>query len=56
MICREVNRMQTESKRIVLPEKLQKEMLTFFLRTSIPRKKLSAAARKKEDQGGKENG
>jgi hypothetical protein len=26
-------------QKIVLPEKLQKEMLKFFLRTSIPRKK-----------------
>jgi hypothetical protein len=55
MICREVNRMQTESKRIVLPEKLQKDMLKFFLRTSIPRKKLSTAARKIEESGGKKN-
>jgi hypothetical protein len=31
-------------QKIVLPEKLQKEMLKFFLRTSIPRKK---AAKKK---------
>jgi hypothetical protein len=32
-------------QKIVLPESLQKEMMKFFLRTSIPRKK----ATKKED-------
>jgi hypothetical protein len=36
-------------QKIILPEKLQKEMLKFFLRTSIPRKK----AAKKE--GGKKH-
>jgi hypothetical protein len=38
MIYREVNHMKTESQRIVLPKELQKEILKFFLRTSIPRK------------------
>jgi hypothetical protein len=41
---REVYHMQ----KIVLPESLQKEMLKFFLRTSIPRqKKLKSAVKKK---------
>jgi hypothetical protein len=35
----------------VLPEKLQKEMMKFFLRTSIPRKK----AANKEKSGGKKH-
>jgi hypothetical protein len=48
--------MQTESKRIVLPRELQKEMLKFFLKTSIPRKKSNTAARKIENRDGKENG
>jgi hypothetical protein len=34
----EVNLMQAESKKIVLPLALQKEMLKYFLRTSIVRK------------------
>ena len=31
--------MQEKDKRIVLPEDLQREMLDFFVKTSIPRKK-----------------
>ena len=31
--------MGENSKKIILSEKLQKEMLEFFLKTSIPRKK-----------------
>jgi hypothetical protein len=45
MIYREVNHMQ----KIVLPEKLQKEMLKFFLRTSIPRKKAAQKGGKKDE-------
>jgi len=30
---------QDEKKTIILPKELQKEMMEFFLRTSIPRKK-----------------
>lgn len=31
--------MDTENKKIVLPKELQIQMLKFFLKTSIPRKK-----------------
>ena len=30
---------EEKSEKILLPEKLQREMLEFFLKTSIPRKK-----------------
>ena len=31
--------MNEENKKITLPKELQKEMIKFFLKTSIPRKK-----------------
>jgi len=31
-------------KKIILPEKLQEEMMKFFLKTSIPRKKMEQQA------------
>ena len=31
---------EEKSEKIILPAKLQKEMLEFFLKTSIPRKKM----------------
>jgi hypothetical protein len=37
-------------QKIILPEKLQKEMMKFFLRTSIPRKKAA-----KSKHGGKKH-
>ena len=35
----QVNHTQDEQSRIVLPKEVQKRMMKFFLRTSIPRKK-----------------
>ena len=32
--------MKEENAKIVLPKELQREMLKFFLKTSIPRKKM----------------
>jgi len=32
--------LKEENAKIVIPKELQKEMLKFFLKTSIPRKKL----------------
>jgi len=32
-------------KKIILPEKLQAEMMKFFLKTSIPRKKMEQQAK-----------
>lgn len=37
--CIGVGNMENTEPKIVLPEKLQIEMLKFFLKTSIPRKK-----------------
>jgi len=36
-----VGNMANSEQKIILPEKLQIEMLKFFLKTSIPRKKKS---------------
>ncbi|MDL2234461.1 hypothetical protein LJC63_12920 [Ruminococcaceae bacterium OttesenSCG-928-L11] len=43
-------------KKIVLPEETQREMIKFFLKTSIPRKKRNSFLSKQEGQGKKEHG
>jgi len=44
-----------ESKKITLPKELQREMIKFFLKTSIPRKKkekLNLLSENKTDRSG----
>ena len=51
--------MNDDNKKIVLPEELQKEMMKFFMRTSIPRKARQKREQEKikalSDKEGKEN-
>ena len=46
--------MNEEQEKIVLPKELQKDMLQFFLRTSIPRK-LKQERQKQQQQNEAEN-
>jgi hypothetical protein len=44
-----------ENKKIVLSERVQEDMLKFFLKTSIPRKKKLAFLSKENESGGKKD-
>jgi len=49
--------MEQENTKITLPKELQREMIKFFLKTSIPRKKrekLNLSSKSKEDGSNEE--
>ena len=50
----EIRNQQTCDKKVVLPRELQREMLKFFLKTTVPRmkqKKLNLSSENKSDGG-----